>query len=70
LPASFLSKFKTVGAYPFACSISPCPILIFILAFARLYIGGVTALDPTLDSAPAALEEAEEFVYLPIYEAF
>jgi hypothetical protein len=40
------------------------------LAFARLYIGGVTALDPTLDSAPAALEEAEEFVYLPIYEAF
>jgi hypothetical protein len=51
-------KFTTYGAYPFFCSISPFPILIFIFAFPKLYIGGVEALEFELLLDPSALFEA------------
>ena len=38
-------KDTIYGACPFFCSISPLPILIFILALARFYMGGVVALE-------------------------
>lgn len=60
----------TCGAYPFFYSISPFPILIFIFAFARLYIGGVAGLEipgPKLVSGPpiaAWFFEGSPFIWL------
>jgi hypothetical protein len=51
-------KFTTYGAYPFFYSISPFPILIFIFALPKLYIGGVEALEFELLLEPSALLEA------------